>query len=78
MPADKHGAVPRQPEDPQPEDLLNEMRVCEPCTTSDLVDKFDASRWTIQRRLETLYEEGEVEKKKHDENRVSWWIPGDS
>lgn len=68
--------VPRQPEEPTPEQVHSEMTVCEPYTVSDLVDQFDdASRWTIQRRLDTLVEDGELAKKKHTENRASYWVP---
>ena len=67
-------SVPRQPEEPTPEQVLEEMRRCEPYTASDFEELFgDVSRWTIQRRLETLYDDGRVNKKKHAENRVSWW-----
>ncbi len=67
--------VPRQPEEPTPEQVLEEMNPSEPYTVGDLVDMFDdTSRWTIQRRLESLREDGEVRKKKHSENRVSWWV----
>jgi DNA-binding HxlR family transcriptional regulator len=52
------------------------MNHCEPYTVSDLQDEFpDASRWTLQRRLDALVEDEEISKKKHTENRVSYWIP---
>jgi len=67
--------VPRTPEEPTPQQVLDEMSVCEPYTVSDFESIFeDTSRWTIQRRLETLRESGDIQKKKHAENRVSWWI----
>lgn len=70
------GSVPRTPEEPTAEDVLAEMSVCEPYTASELADSFDdASRWTIQRRLDSLLEKDEIRKKKHSGNRVSWWIP---
>jgi len=54
------------------------MSVCEPYIVSDLVDLFeDASRWTVQRRLDSLVDDGELCKKKHTENRVSYWIERD-
>jgi len=69
--------VPRTPEEPTPEQVLEAMTPCEPYTVSDLVDRYDdASRWTVQRRLDTLVKDGEVNKKKHTENRVSYWISG--
>jgi DNA-binding HxlR family transcriptional regulator len=56
--------------------VLAEMSVCEPYTVGELEETFeDASRWTIQRRLDALVEDGEISKKKHAENRVSYWIP---
>jgi len=69
-------SVPRTPEEPTPEQVLSQMNLCEPYTVSDLQDEFpDASRWTLQRRLDALVEDGTVSKKKHTENRVSYWIP---
>lgn len=67
--------VARTPEDPLPEDVLAVMEPGEPYSVGDLLKKFpDVSRWTIQRRLEALYEDGQVNKKKHNESRVTWWI----
>lgn len=75
MADDATTGVARTPDAPTPEDVLAEMRVCEPYTVGELTDIFaDTSRWTVQRRLDTLHENGEVRRKKHDENRVSWWI----
>jgi len=69
-------SVPRTPEEPTPQQVLSQMNCCEPYTVSDLQDEFaDASRWTLQRRLDTLVDDGELSKKKHTENRVSYWIP---
>lgn len=67
--------VPRTPNEPTPEQVLAEMTPCEPFTVKDFEQIFEeVSRWTIQRRLDTLHENGEIRKKKHAENRVSWWI----
>lgn len=66
--------VPRTPEEPSADQLLDLMQPCEPYTVADLVDEFDASRWTIQRRLDTLVDDGEIQKKKHGKNRVSYWL----
>jgi DNA-binding HxlR family transcriptional regulator len=69
-------SVPRTPEESTPQQVLDEMTPCEPYIVSDLVDSFpDASRWTLQRRLDKLVTNGEVSKKKHTENRVSYWVP---
>lgn len=67
--------VPRTPEEPTADQLLDLMQPCVPYTVSDLVDEFDTSRWTVQRRLDSLVEDGELRKKKHGENRVSYWVP---
>jgi len=68
--------VPRQPEEPTPEQVREEMHPCEPYTVKDFEAIFEeTSRWTIQRRLDTLVEDDVIEKKKHAENRVSYWIP---
>jgi predicted HTH transcriptional regulator len=76
MSAKESDNVPRTPEEPTPKQVYDQMSVCEPYTVSELEDAFeDASRWTIQRRLETLLEEGKISKKKHAENRVSYWVP---
>lgn len=69
--------VPRTPEEPIPEQVYDQMTPCEPYTVGDLEAQFEgASRWTIQRRLDTLVEDGQVAKKKHATNRVSYWIQG--
>lgn len=76
MPPNETDSVPRTPEGPTPKQVLKEMNPCEPYTVSDLADAFaDASRWTVQRRLDSLAEDDELSKKKHTENRVSYWIP---
>lgn len=52
------------------------MNEGEPYTAGDLTAIFDdVSRWTVQRRLETLHESDSIQKKKHADNRVSWWVP---
>jgi len=69
-------SVPRTPKEPTPQQVLEEMNRCEPYIVFDLVNAFpDVSRWTIQQRLDSLVEEDELSKKKHTENRVSYWIP---
>lgn len=68
--------VPRTPSEPTPEQVLESMDPCVPYTAGDLTDEFDdTSRWTIQRRLETLQESDAIQKKKHADNRVTWWVP---
>jgi predicted HTH transcriptional regulator len=65
----------RQPEEPTVDQVRDELSVCEPYTVSDLADVFDsASRWTIQRRLDTLVDQGDLNKKKHAKNKVSYWV----
>jgi len=68
--------VPRTPDEPTEDQVLEQMRECEPYRVRDLVAAFDdVSRWTIQRRLDQLVEDGAVSKKKHSQNAVSYWIP---
>jgi DNA-binding HxlR family transcriptional regulator len=69
-------SVPRAPEEPTTNQVLEVMNSCEPYVVADLQDEFsDASRWTLQRRLDALVENGKLQKKKHTSNRVSYWIP---
>ena len=71
--------VPRTPESPSPHEVYVTMTPGEPYTVGELASEFDdASRWTIQNRLDTLVEQGFVERKKHAANRVSYWVPGDA
>ncbi len=65
-------------EKPTPEEVREQMQEGEPYTVSDLLDEFDATpRETLQQRLETLAGEGEVRRKQHGSDRVSYWIdPG--
>jgi len=75
MASNESESVQRELEEPTPEQILEEMTPCEPYSVSNLESIFDGvSRWTIQRRLDRLHEDGKVQKKKHAENRVSWWI----
>jgi len=66
--------VPREPEDPTPEQVYLAMNENEPYQVGELVDELDSNRWTIKRRLERLVEEGFVEKKEHGENATTYWI----
>lgn len=75
------GSVPRGTEYPGAENVFNAMEPCEPYSVGDLVSHFgedDTTRWTIERRLETLHEQGRVRRKKHSANRVSWWVEPDA
>ena len=69
--------VPRTPDDPDPEDILAEMDPGTPYTVADFEGRWDVSRWTIRRRLEELHEEGEIQRRKHSDNVVTWWIEVD-
>lgn len=67
--------VARTPDEPSEEQVLAVMELCVPYTVGELTEHFDdASRWTIQRRLDDLVDAETVEKKKHSANRVSYWI----
>jgi predicted ArsR family transcriptional regulator len=70
--------VPRTPDGPTKQDILAEMRPCESYKAADINEQFsDVSRWTIQRRLDSLHAAGDVEKKKHADDSVSWFIRAD-
>ena len=71
--------MPREPDEPTAQQLLSAMSPCEPYMAKDFVDEFEASRWTVQRRLNSLVESGDIQKKQHGETRVTYWIdPGSS
>jgi len=67
--------VPREPEDPAPQQIYLAMDEGEPYTVKELWEQFpDAPRWTIRDRLEQLVEDGFLQKKKHTQQRASYWI----
>ena len=43
-------------------------------TASELTDSLDTSRDTILRRLRTLHESGEIERKEVGARAVVWWV----
>lgn len=49
------------------------MTRCEPFTAGELADALDEPRRTVDYHLRELAAEGEVQKKKHTPNRVTWW-----
>jgi len=65
--------VPRTPEAPTPDDILEVMDACEPYSAGELAAKLgDTSKPTIYRRLETLHERGRVNKKMAGGSAVYW------
>ena len=76
MPDAQTDTVPRTPEGPTTEDILDAMTPGEPYKVADLTEAFeDTSRWTVQRRLNDLHDDDRVQRKKHADGSVSWWIP---
>lgn len=74
----QHRTVPRPPEDPTPDDVYEYMADGRCYVVADLVEEFsdtDASRWTLQNRLDELAEEGRIEKRKHANERVTYRRP---
>lgn len=67
--------VPWEPEDPGPHQVYLAMEPGEPYTAGELSEQFDVTRHTIHNRLETLVDMGEVRRKKHAPNRVTYWVP---
>lgn len=54
--------------------ILETMAECEPYTAGDLANELDEPRRTVDYNLRQLAESGDVERKKHSERRVSWWV----
>lgn len=78
MPETESNNVPRTPEEPTPQQVLEEMNRCEPYKAADIHEEFpDVSRWTIQRRLDALHESEKIQKKKHADDSVSWYVRPD-
>lgn len=62
-------------EKPSVKEVFESMNTVEPYTVGELSEEFDnAKRWSIRNRLEKLYEAGVIERKKHAQNRVSYWV----
>lgn len=70
------GDVPRPRDPPLPEEVLGRMAENEPYVVADLVAEFDdeygPARGTVRNRLEYLVDEGEVERKKHENGTVTY------
>lgn len=71
--------VPRPRDHPLPDEILNAMEPGEPYVVADLVCVFETeygpSRGTIRNRLELLVEEGDVLRKKHANDTVTYRCP---
>lgn len=67
------GYVPRPVGSPTPEEVLETMTPQEPYVVSDLVGEFeDTNKSTIRNRLEYLTDEGQVRRKKHASQTVTY------
>lgn len=67
--------VPREPENPSPQEVYLAMDEGEPYTVGEITAEFpDSNRWTIKRRLDQLVEDGFVERKKHSSSTATYWI----
>lgn len=53
--------------------LVEEMEVCEPYSARDLAEATDNPRRTVDHHLRMLADDGKIERKKHAENRVTWY-----
>lgn len=65
--------MPRTPEDPTPDAVLEAMDNCVPYWAGELADTLDASRRTVARRLNDLAERDDIKKKSHGDRRVVYW-----
>ena len=55
------------------ERIMEEMDSGEPYTASEIADGLGEPRRTVTYHLRELAENGEVSRKKHSENRVTYW-----
>lgn len=67
--------VPRQPEEPAPQQVYLAMDEGVPYTASELATEWDVTRYTVKDRLEQLHEDGFIERKKHGKRTVTYWVP---
>lgn len=69
-------SVPRPREPPLPDELLDEMVPNRCYVVADLVVEFeseyDPSRGTVRNRLEYLVQDGDVERRKHENGAVTY------
>lgn len=74
--------VPRPRDSPEPDEVLGQMVENRCYVVADLVAEFekeyDPSRGTVRNRLEYLVEQGDVERRKHENGTVTYRRPGDS
>lgn len=68
--------VPRPRDPPLPDEVLEEMVANRCYVVADLVvefeDEHDPARGTIRNRLEYLVEEGDVDRRKHSNDTVTY------
>jgi len=76
MDATTTASVPRPRDPPHPDEILDEMVLNRCYVVADLVavfeDEYDPSRGTVRNRLELLVEQGEVERRKHENGAVTY------
>jgi len=74
--------VPRPRDPPSPDEVLDQMVKNRCYVVADLVvefeDEYDPSRGTVRNRLEFLVGEGDVTRRKHENDSVTYRRPGDS
>lgn len=76
MPESTSGCVPRPRDPPLPDEVLDHMVKNRCYVVADLVvdfeDEYDPSRGTIRNRLEYLVEQGDVDRRKHENGAVTY------
>ena len=70
--------VPRSPEEPTPDQVYDEMVPGRCYVVADLEARFEASRWTVRDRLETLDKMDRIDKQDHENRTVTYQRPHDS
>lgn len=75
------GGVPRPRDPPEPQEVLDQMVKNRCYVVADLVvefeDQYGPSRGTVRNRLEYLVEQGEVVRRKHENDTVTYRRPDD-
>lgn len=76
MDADASRRVPRPRDPPHPDEILDAMVPNRCYVVADLVaefeDEYDPARGTVRNRLEYLAEEGDVDRRKHVNDTVTY------
>lgn len=66
-------------QEPTSREVREQMQAGEPYVPAGLLSEFGGtSLERVRQRLEDLAERGEIRRKQHGQNRVTYWVPADS